>query len=135
MNTSKFDVNQETMRNYLLAFIFFAFIAVFEGCSTEPNLENVPEISFSTQIQPLLSAHCNFPGCHGSDPVGPGAFLTYEGVMGSIKAGNAHGSKLYQTITRRGFVEERMPPSGYQKVSPENVKLIYWWIEQGAKNN
>jgi hypothetical protein len=123
------------MRNCLLATIFFVLIAVFSGCSTEPNLENVPEISFSTQIQPLLSAHCNFAGCHGDNPEGPGSFQNYNQVMGSIKAGNAHGSKLYQSITRRGFVEERMPPGGYQEVSSESAKLIYWWIEQGAKNN
>ncbi len=122
------------MRNYSLIILFFTSF-IFSQCTTEPNLDNVPEISFKMQIQPLLSGNCNFAGCHGSSPVGPGAFLTYMDVMGSVKSGNAHGSKLYQSITRRGLVEERMPPSGYQEVSPENAKLIYWWIEQGAKNN
>lgn len=55
--------------------------------------------------------------------------------MGYVESGDAHASNLYKVITKRGFVEERMPPSGYQTVSAEDVKLIYWWIEQGAKNN
>lgn len=123
------------MRNQPKGIIFLFIFTAIASCTTEPNLENVPVISFSSQVQPLLSANCNFSGCHGANPQGPGSFQTYDQVMGSIKAGNAHGSKLYQSITRRGFVEERMPPSGYQEVSPENAKLIYWWIEQGAKNN
>ncbi len=110
-------------------------LAGTSGCSTEPNLDSVPEIKFSTEVQGILSAHCNFEGCHGGSGGGEaGSLVTYADVMGYIKAGNAHGSKLYQTITKRGFVE-RMPPSGYSEVSAENVKLIYWWIEQGAKNN
>lgn len=123
------------MRNQPIGIIFLFIFTAIVSCTTEPNLENVPEISFRTQVQPLLSANCNFGGCHGANPQGPGSLQTYDEVMGSIKAGNAHGSKLYQSITRRGFVEERMPPSGYQEVSAEHVKLIYWWIEQGAKNN
>lgn len=123
------------MRERSLSITFLFILAVLVSCTTEPNLDNVPEISFSTQVQPIIASHCNFSGCHGANPVGPGSLQTYDEIMGSIKAGNAHGSKLYQTITRRGFVEERMPPSGYQEVSSENIKLIYWWIEQGAKNN
>ncbi len=105
------------------------------ACTTEPNLEGVPEVKYSTQVQTILSAHCNFEGCHGGGGGGEaGSLLTYEDVMSHVKEGNAHGSTLYKVITKRGFVE-RMPPSGYAEVSAENVKLIYWWIEQGAKNN
>ena len=123
------------MRNHPRSIIFLFVLIAIASCTTEPKLDNVPVISFSTQVQPIISSHCNFSGCHGANPEGPGSFQTYDQVMGSIKAGNAHGSKLYQSITRRGFVEQRMPPNGYQEVSSENAKLIYWWIEQGAKNN
>jgi uncharacterized membrane protein len=123
------------MRNHARILLLICWITAVASCTTEPNLENVPEISFSTQVQPILSSHCNFSGCHGASPEGPGSFQTYEQVMGSIKAGNANGSALYKSITRGGLGVEFMPPSGYQDVSPENIKLIYWWIEQGAKNN
>jgi uncharacterized membrane protein len=52
---------------------------------------------------------------------------------GGVKAGNAHRSKLYRVITNRSF--QTMPPSGYSEVSAEDIKLLYIWIEQGAKNN
>ncbi|MBP7167308.1 MAG: hypothetical protein KBB64_06585 [Bacteroidia bacterium] len=118
----------------LLAGIAIAF-TTFSACTTEPNLDNVPEIKFSTDVQRILSSHCNFEGCHGGAGGGEFSLQTYADVMGYVESGDAHASNLYKVITKRGFVEERMPPSGYQTVSAEDVKLIYWWIEQGAKNN
>ncbi len=118
-----------------LAVVLLTVPVIFSACTTEPDLENVPEIKFSGEVQGILSAHCNFEGCHSSGGGEAGSLTTYNDVMGYVKAGNAHGSKLYQVITRRGLVEERMPPSGYVEVNAENVKLIYWWIEQGAKDN
>lgn len=122
------------MRYWILT-ACFVFSLVFSACKTEPKLENVPEILFSGDVQRILSSHCNFQGCHGGGGGEAGSLLTYEDVIGHVKTGNAHGSTLYQVITRRGLVPERMPPSGYASVSAEDVKLIYWWIEQGAKNN
>ncbi|MBL7923787.1 MAG: hypothetical protein JNL88_06285 [Bacteroidia bacterium] len=122
----------------LRKWIMSAAVCILGGisaCTTEPDLDKVPEIKFSTDVQRILSAHCNFSGCHGGGGGEAGSLLTYADVMGYVKGGNAHGSKLYQAITRRGLVAERMPPSGYEEVNAENVKLIYWWIEQGAKNN
>mgnify|MGYP003597745511 CR=1 FL=1 len=107
----------------------------FNSCTTEPDLTGVPEVSFSNDVQRILSSHCNFSGCHASTG-GEFSLETYDAVMGYVKSGNAHGSELYKIITNKGIVvEERMPPSGYEQVSPQDVKLLYWWIEQGAKNN
>ena len=114
---------------------FLILLTSFIACTTEPDLQNVPTITYSNDVQTIISAHCNFNGCHGANPVDKGALLTYEDVSKFVKYGDAHGSKLYQVITRRGSVEERMPPNGYLDVSSENAKLIYWWIEQGARNN
>lgn len=123
------------MVRYWILAGFALLLAGTSGCTTEPDLEGVPEIKFSTEVQGILSAHCNFEGCHGGGGGGEaGALLTYNDVMNQVNAGDAHGSTLYKVITKRGF-GQRMPPSGYAEVSAENVKLIYWWIEQGAKNN
>jgi len=53
---------------------------------------------------------------------------------GEIKAGDAHGSNLYQTISNHGFVDA-MPPDPLPPLSTDQIKLVYIWIEQGAKNN
>lgn len=119
-------------------FLLSILAAFFSSCTTEPDLTDTPDISFSNDVQRILSANCNFEGCHGgSGGNGDGEFRldSYNAVMGYIKAGNARGSKLYQVITRRGLVEERMPPEGFDHVPDEDVKRIYLWIEQGAKNN
>lgn len=108
-------------------------IATFSSCTRDPDLTNVAEVKFSGDVQRILSANCNFSGCHGSH--GEGALTTYDAVMsyGGVKAGNAHGSKLYRVITNRSY--QTMPPSGYSEVSAADIKLLYIWIEQGAKNN
>jgi len=109
-------------------------LSFLQACTTEPDLAEVPEISFSNDVQRIVSSHCNFSGCHGGGGEA-GSLQNYDDVMGYVKAGNAHGSTLYQVMTKRGLVTQRMPPSGYEKVSAQDAKLIYWWIEQGAKNN
>ena len=122
------------MKKWIIGGLALAF-AGFNACTTEPDLENVPQVSFNNDVQRIISSHCSFSGCHGGQG-GEFSLVTYDEVMGYVKSGNAHGSELYKIITNKGFVvEERMPPSGYEQVSPEDVKLLYWWIEQGAKNN
>lgn len=120
------------MRSAFLLLTAF-LLAFVSSCTTDPDLSTVPDISYSRDVSRIMSSHCNFRGCHGG---GEGEFSleTYNDLMAHVKAGDARGSSLYRVITRRGF-EERMPPSGYTEVRNEDVKLIYLWIEQGAKNN
>jgi uncharacterized membrane protein len=107
---------------------------IIQSCQTEPDLTGVPDVKFSTDVQRILSAKCNFSGCHASSG-GNGSLASYESVMsfGGIKVGNAHNSTLYRVITHRSSTT--MPPKNYTEVSSEELKLIYLWIEQGAKNN
>jgi len=110
-------------------------IAAFSSCTRDPDLSNVAEVKFSGDVQRILSANCNFSGCHGGGGHNEGSLTSYDDVMsyGDVKAGDAHRSKLYRVITNRSF--QTMPPSGYSEVSAADIKLIYLWIEQGAKNN
>ena len=116
-------------------FIVLVILIATAGCSTKPDLTGVPEVSYTNDIKRIMSANCNFEGCHGGGGHHEGALDTYEGVMsfGEINAGDAHASKLYRLITGRSG--PKMPPSGYSDVSSTDIKTIYIWIEQGAKNN
>lgn len=120
----------------ILVVIFCAGLAVMNGCTTEPELDKVPVVSYNTDVKRILSSHCNFEGCHGGGGAEAGSLENYTDVMGYVKAGDAHASDLYKVITYKGLlVERRMPPSGYEDVPATDIKMIYWWIEQGAKDN
>ena len=109
-------------------------IVAFSSCIHKTDLTGLKEVSFSNDIQAIIGGNCTQSGCH--DGVSEFPLFTYNDVMnnGEITAGDAHGSKLYLTISNHGF-EERMPPDPLPLLSTDQIKLVYLWIEQGAKNN
>ena len=108
---------------------------VFFGCKHEPVLP-AQEVSFSQDIMPIIQMGCQHEGCHG-DSLNPEFPLTsYEEVMeeGDIKPGDPEDSDLYERITETDD-DKRMPRPPYAPLNDRNIKLIYIWIAQGAKNN
>jgi hypothetical protein len=93
------------------------------------------EVSFSTDIFPIVQLNCQHSGCHGTFQTGPFVLDTYEEIMdkGEIKAGDPKHSEFYKLLVEKG--EDRMPADPYPAISERNRKLIYIWIAQGAKNN
>jgi mono/diheme cytochrome c family protein len=92
-------------------------------------------VSFSTQIQPILTANCVL--CHA--PGGQGAFMNLtEGnayaslVPQRVTPGNSAGSLIYQRIT--GALQPQMPLNR-TPLSDADQNLIKTWIDQGAPNN
>ena len=116
-------------------FITVVFFISLASCTTEPDLTGVPEVSFNNDVKRIISANCSFEGCHKNDLKKDAIAIDYNRLMsfGDVKAGDAHGSKLYRLITGRSG--PKMPPSGYNEVSSADIKTLYIWIEQGAKNN
>lgn len=110
-----------------------ALLGGISSCMHEPKLEGVADVSFQNDIKRILNGNCTFSGCHDGKGGEPGGLITYEEVMGQVEAGNARASKIYKAVTNRTFNE--MPPSGYPKLSSADLRLLYTWIEQGAKNN
>ncbi|MDZ7605549.1 MAG: hypothetical protein U5K79_08160 [Cyclobacteriaceae bacterium] len=87
---------------------------------TSVVITSVPEVSFASQIKPIIDTNCQKSGCHGSNASVP-SFATYT----QVKA-NANNIKS-KTSTKA------MPPSG--PLSDSNIKLISDWVNQGAPNN
>lgn len=112
----------------LLFSVLFGF-----GCKHDTNLDALPEIKFS-EIQGIISGSCGSSNCHG-DNAQEFSLIGYDNVInnGDVKAGKADDSKLYEVITASG--NNIMPPSPRSPLSDDNIKKIYIWIEQGAKNN
>ncbi len=91
------------------------------------------KIDFVRDMQPLFKAHCT--GCHGPKQQKNGFRLDRRrdalkgGTAPMIGPGNADASRLYLRLVgdRVGL---QMPPDG--ALSPEQIKLIKAWIDQGA---
>lgn len=79
-------------------------------------------VSYSSQIQPILSASCNFGGCHGAGTGGRDwtNFSNVQAKAFTIASRTANGS---------------MPPPGSQDLTSEQIQLISCWVADGAKNN
>ena len=108
-------------------------LLTLDACRHEPDLSGFPEVSFSQKIQPIIASNCAYSGCHDDGHGGSFSLEDYEDIIdhGDVKAGNPHGSLLFQVITNHG--EKLMPPDG--PLSSEDIQSIYLWIAQGAKNN
>ena len=118
-------------RVYLIpSLIILLFLS---SCQHDPDLTNVPVVHFSTDIQAILSGNCTMSGCH--DGGAEFSLIGYDNVIhnGSIKANDAHASKLYRSVT--GREGEIMPPSSRPSLTNKQLQQMYVWIEQGALNN
>jgi len=104
------------------------------ACRHDPltPLSDAPVISFKNDVQPVIISNCTESGCHGA---GDHEFklLTYDNVMAKVKAGDPHASDLYSAITANTITTMPKPPN--PRLTDTEIKTIYLWILQGAKNN
>ncbi len=114
--------------------IFGFLFLTLSACQTDPNIPATPEVSFQSGIQPILTGGCGQDKCHAKNGYAS-SLIGYEDVInnGGVVAGNARKSKLYRVVSNRSL--EPMPPNPEPPLASQDIKLIYVWIEQGAKNN
>lgn len=90
------------------------------------------EVSFATDIQPILATYCYFSGTENSCHVTgspDGSFVSYAGVAAKANL-----------IRNRVTVLRDMPPEysteGPTEIAePCDITLIQTWIDEGAKDN
>ncbi len=94
---------------------------------------------FDHLILPILEQKCN--NCHNEDKSkGDLRMDTYELLMqggdsgGNIVPGKPDDSLTIQRILLPEDDDEHMPPEGKEQLTPAEVELLRWWIEQGASN-
>jgi uncharacterized membrane protein len=92
---------------------------------------------FTGIIQPILQAKC--VSCHKTGKTKGG--LNLESLEGLFKggengpillAGKPSESELLRRIHLPAQEEEHMPPKGKTQLTADELKLIAWWVEQGA---
>ena len=127
----------------VLSLLFAALLVA--GCGSQPKApaaaepkaptEPKDEVSFATDVHPILSRSC-LP-CHSGTPDAKSSYAlaSYAEVMAkgkdslpNVVAGSLDGSLLYQVMK-----DGKMPPAG--PLPPAEVELIKKWVAQGAKDN
>ncbi len=118
-----------------------SIMMLFVGCTktTTVPIDNTPaittEVSFSKDIQPILTSSCAISGCH-SGSVAPNLSSTValnSLVNGSyISVATPKTSSVYLWLT--GKKAATMPLGSANNPSNINAKMLAW-ITQGAKNN
>lgn len=124
------------MKRKIISSIFICLLLLLNSCKHNTDLASIGEISFSSDIQPIIAGNCTQSGCHNAQGDAEFSLVTYNDVIsnGDIKERDARGSKFYQVISNHGG-EKAMPPPPLPSLSSDQIKLVYIWIEQGAKNN
>jgi len=97
------------------------------------------KLVFEHLVLPVLEEKCN--KCHNADKSkGDLRLDTHEMVMkggeteGNVVPGKPDTSLLIARIKLPEDDDEHMPPEGKPQISPEELALLSWWIEQGASN-
>lgn len=102
------------------------------------KIDNLPEANaYAAVVAPLLQEKC--VSCHGSskqkgklrldDP----DFIQKGGKNGVvIEAGKVADSELLRRLLLPKSDEKHMPPKEKNQLSEAEIKLLHWWIENGA---
>lgn len=91
----------------------------------DPNCTET--ISFSQEIQPMISQNCSTSGCHDASTQASGYnFTTHAGVA-------AHASVILNAIRHEGGATPM--PQGAPKLADSLIQQFSCWAGQGALNN
>ena len=137
-----FSINKKTL---LIITAIVSSIVLF-SCDDTLTVQNVDDkpmpnknVSFSQNIYPIFQVKCAFSGCHASPSPANGLDLSsYYGVKADpnvVFPGEPDLSRLVWAIEGRAGISP-MPPVGYAKpITPEQLRGIKTWIDEGALDN
>ena len=91
-----------------------------------------PRACFQRDILPVLRSSCAISGCHDAiSQKDEYIFTDYVNTLSAVVPGNPQESELYEKITK-SELNDRMPPAGYDPLTPAQIDSIYQWIAYGA---
>ena len=96
-------------------------------------------VCFTRDVLPIFQSTCTRSNCHDAGSHKDGVITdSYENIMQSkrgraIVPGDPARSSIYRHINSTEE-KQRMPPPPDHSLSPEQKKLIFDWITQGATN-
>ncbi|MBS1505128.1 MAG: hypothetical protein JSS79_00670 [Bacteroidetes bacterium] len=110
----------------ILLISFFLLTA----CRHDPDVPVSPILTFDKDISAIVLNNCATSGCHDGSSERR-KLVTYSEVMHYVSAGKPYSSKLFTSIIK--LSGDKMPPNG--PLSDAQIKSVYIWILQGAKEN
>lgn len=119
--------------NFKIIFALFCSVLFFSSCRHDADFSGAPEISFKYEVQSIIIGNCTESGCHASGSDSPGSLVTFEEIQKRVSPGDPRNSQLYERVV--GKSGSIMPPSSRTPLTNDQIRSIYIWIEQGAKNN
>jgi mono/diheme cytochrome c family protein len=139
-------VLREQARTATLAMGAVATVALGFGWALPAAAATPGPVSFQKQVLPIFEAHCI--ACHSLGGVGVTASALDLTSYKDLRYGSVRGVALVPFHSDRSpmmrYLKDdwesknqyalKMPPLG-PRLSPEDLKLISDWIDQGAKNN
>ncbi len=136
------------LNNYFSIILLFLFSLSFLliSCDDTLTIDNVDNkiipnsnVSFASNIYPVLQVKCAFTGCHaGSNPAGGIDLTTYANVTADpnvVFPREPELSSLVWAIEHTAGVPEMPPRYSGIVLTPNQVQGIKTWIKEGALNN
>ncbi|WP_316819983.1 c-type cytochrome domain-containing protein [Pedobacter gandavensis] len=116
--------------------------AALKGESTKVAIPSVPDvqkaIAYTHLVQPLLQNRCY--SCHGAEKqkgklrMDNISFMLKGGEEGtSLIPGRANESELIKRMLLPISNDDHMPPKEKPQLTAEEIALLQWWINEGAK--
>lgn len=113
----------------LLLFIIQACVDHTLPAADEFSCSSIDEVSFATDIQPIINTRCAIEGDGGCHNGGNGPTLDWR-VFSNFQG---HASSVKDRITRPAGTSGHMPKIG--SLTDDQIRLLVCWVDQGAQNN
>lgn len=112
-----------------------------KGKAAIPPVANVQQaMAYTHMIQPLLQNRCY--SCHGAEKqkgklrLDGKDFIFKGGEDGkTLVPGSAEESELIKRLLLPPSNDDHMPPKEKPQLTPDEIALLQWWVQQGADFN
>jgi len=115
----------------------FTLMLNLASCSNDNKEDLFPplgivfeDVSYATDILPIINTNCAVPGCHAAPNGVAGVVL---GNYTQLKA-IVDEEQLINVINNTNNFS-LMPPSSFSVLSDSSIVLIQQWVLEGAQNN
>jgi hypothetical protein len=131
------------IRSFFLLIVVFGTILFLVRCTAdelpEPSKGDCDgnlEVSFATDIRPIIDNSCAYSGCHQGGGGAPGDYSSYGGLKGVLDSGTFQ----QRVFDLRGDEVVGMPPNYAPNGRPtdltsEEINLLQCWVENGYPEN
>lgn len=110
------------------------------GASNDKQKPVADMLVFDDMITPLLKRKCM--SCHNENKSKGGLIMTTynklmkggSGQQATVVPHASAESDLYRRVILPANDDDKMPPAGKPGLTPDEIKLLGWWIDQGASD-